>query len=88
MLAIRGDGEQPRSRRRQVIANALISYNWPKGHPRGESLGRFANALFGKYETLLEGGYHESWAEIDLSLGIPGLPRHWSAEEALASFTQ
>ena len=71
-----------------AVANALISYNWPKGHPRGESLRTFANALFGKYSTFLEGGYHESWAEIDLSLSVPGLPRHWSAEEALTRLTQ
>ncbi|MGI9508095.1 MAG: TAXI family TRAP transporter solute-binding subunit [Geminicoccaceae bacterium] len=70
------------------VANALISYNWPKGHPRGQSLQRFANALFGNYNTFLEGGYHESWAEIDLSLDVPGVPRHWSAEEALSSLTQ
>ncbi len=71
-----------------AVANALISYNWPKGHPRGESLGRFADELFGKYDAFLEGGYHESWAEIDLSLDVPGLLRHWSAEEALNSLTQ
>jgi TRAP-type uncharacterized transport system substrate-binding protein len=71
-----------------AVANALISYNWPKGHPRGDSLQRFAEALFGKYDVFLEGGYHESWSEIDLSLSIPGLPRHWSAEEALSGLTQ
>lgn len=71
-----------------MVANALISYNWQKGHPRGESLRRFANALFAKYDTFLEGGYHESWGEIDLSLDIPNLPRHWSAEEALSSLPQ
>lgn len=71
-----------------AVANALISYNWPKGHPRGESLRRFANALFSNYNTFLDGGYHESWAEIDLSLEVPGVPRHWSAEEALSSLTQ
>lgn len=71
-----------------AVANALISYNWPKGHPRGDSLQRFANALFGKYDLFLEGGYHESWGEIDLSLDVPGLPRHWSADEALGSLTQ
>lgn len=69
------------------VANALISYNWPKGHPRGESLRRFANALFSEKETFLSGGYHESWSEIDLSLEVPGLPRHWAAEEAI-SLTQ
>lgn len=71
-----------------AVANALISYNWPKGHPRGESLSRFADALFANYENFLEGGYHESWGEIDLSLEVPGVPRHWSAEEALSSLTQ
>ncbi len=71
-----------------AVANALISYNWPKGHPRGESLRLFANALFGKYENFLGGGYHESWNEIDLSLDVPGVPRHWSAEEALNGPTQ
>ncbi len=71
-----------------AVANALISYNWPKGHPRGQSLQRFANALFSEYDTFLEGGYHESWGEIDLSLDVPGVPRHWSAEEALSNLTQ
>lgn len=71
-----------------AVANALISYNWPKGHPRGASLQRFANALFSEYDNFLEGGYHESWGEIDLSLDVPGVPRHWSAEEALGSLTQ
>lgn len=70
------------------VANALISYNWPKGHPRGDSLQRFTKALFSEYETFLEGGYHESWGDIDLSLDVPGVPRHWSAEEALGSLTQ
>ncbi|MGI9500966.1 MAG: TAXI family TRAP transporter solute-binding subunit [Geminicoccaceae bacterium] len=71
-----------------AVANALISYNWPKGHPRGESLKRFANALFANYSNFLEGGYHESWGEIDLGLNIAGVPRHWSSEEALSNLTQ
>lgn len=71
-----------------AVANALISYNWPKGHPRGQSLERFAKALFANYDTFLSGGYHESWGEIDLSLEVPGVSRHWSAEEALNGLTQ
>ncbi|MBC6445327.1 MAG: hypothetical protein GDA50_07900 [Alphaproteobacteria bacterium GM202ARS2] len=71
-----------------AVANALVSYNWERGHPRAEALRRFSYALVNKYSDFLEGGYHESWAEIDLAADVPGLPRHWSIDEALAAYTQ
>lgn len=65
------------------VATILLSYNWPKGHPRGETLDLFTKRFFGNFEELLEPGFHDSWAGVDLSQKIPGIPRHWSAEEAL-----
>jgi TRAP-type uncharacterized transport system substrate-binding protein len=41
------------------VATVLISYNWPKGHPRGENLQSFANRLFADFDKLLETGFHE-----------------------------
>jgi TRAP-type uncharacterized transport system substrate-binding protein len=70
------------------VATILISYNWPKGHPRGDTLDLFTRRFFGNYERLLEDGYHEAWQEIDISQDIPGVPRHWSAEEALKLITR
>lgn len=69
------------------VATILLSYNWPKGHPRGETLDLFTKQFFGNFEEFLEPGYHASWSEIDLSQQIPGIPRHWSAEEALQLLT-
>jgi TRAP transporter TAXI family solute receptor len=66
------------------VSTILITYNWPKGHPRGETVDVFTKRFFTGYEALLETGFHESWREIDISESIPGLARHWSAEEALA----
>ncbi|MEM7043650.1 MAG: TAXI family TRAP transporter solute-binding subunit [Pseudomonadota bacterium] len=65
------------------VATVLISYNWPKGHPRGETLASFTEAFFTQFDKLLEPGHHETWSTIDISDEIPGLPRHWSAEESL-----
>ena len=71
-----------------AVANALLSYNWPREHPRGQSLAKFTQRLYGQYGKLLEGGYHESWHQIDLAAEIPGLQRYWAAEEALGVRTQ
>ncbi len=71
-----------------AVANALLSYSWPREHPRGQALAKFTQRLYGQYGNLLEGGYHESWQEIDLAAEIPGPQRHWSAEEALSVKTQ
>ena len=65
------------------VATILLSYNWQKGHPRGETLDLFTKRFFGNFEQLLEPGHHESWSSVDLSQQVPGIPRHWSAEEAL-----
>ena len=70
-----------------AVANALIGYNWPRQHPRGQALSRFVDRFFGQYNKLLTGGYHESWAEIDVSLQVPGLKRHWAVEDALRTGT-
>lgn len=66
-----------------AVANTLIGYNWPREHPRGQALALFTKRFFGQYNTLLEDGYHETWQEIDVTSEVPGLERHWSAEEAL-----
>lgn len=71
-----------------AVANALLSYNWPPDHPRGQALAKFTQRLYGQYGKLLEGGYHESWQEIDFAAEIPGLQRYWAAEEALRARTQ
>lgn len=65
------------------VATILLSYNWPRDHPRGQTLDLFTKRFFGDFEKLLEPGFHESWGEVDLSQQIPGIPRHWSADEAL-----
>ena len=65
------------------VSTILITYNWPKGHARGETVDIFTKRFFSGYEALLESGFHESWRQIDISESIPGLTRHWSAEEAL-----
>ena len=65
------------------VATVLISYNWAKGHPRGETLASFTDAFFTNFDKLMDDGYHEIWKTIDISDDIPGIPRHWSAEEAL-----
>jgi TRAP-type uncharacterized transport system substrate-binding protein len=65
------------------VATVLISYNWPKGHPRGETLASFADSFFSQFDKLMDDGFHEVWQSIDITQEIPGLPRHWSAEEAL-----
>jgi TRAP transporter TAXI family solute receptor len=65
------------------VGTVLISYNWPKGHPRGETVAAFTKRFFTNYDKLLEPGLHESWREIDISEEVPGLQRHWAAEEAL-----
>jgi TRAP-type uncharacterized transport system substrate-binding protein len=71
-----------------AVANALISYNWPKGHPRGTALAKFSERLVTQYNRLLETGYHESWEEIDISLDVPGLQRYWAVEEMLRKIKQ
>jgi len=65
------------------VATVLISYNWPKGHPRGETLSSFTDGFFSQFDKLMGPGHHESWKSIDISQDIPGLPRHWSAEESM-----
>lgn len=65
------------------VATVLITYNWAKDHPRGQTVEQFTKRFFSGYEKLLEDGFHESWQTIDISEGIPGIERHWSAEEAL-----
>ena len=69
------------------VATVLISYNWPKGHPRGDTLAVFADRLFSKFDKLMEPGFHESWHSIDLRQDVPGIERHWSAEEAMQQKT-
>jgi len=66
------------------VSTILITYNWPKEHARGETVDAFTKRFFSGYEKLLDTGFHESWREIDISETIPGLDRHWSAEEALS----
>lgn len=65
------------------VSTILITYNWAKDHPRGATVDLFAKRFFSGYDKLLEDGFHESWKTIDISEEIPGLQRHWSAEEAL-----
>ncbi len=69
------------------VATILITYNWAKDHPRGQTVSEFTNRFFSGYEKLLEDGFHESWQTIDISERIPGIERHWSAEEALRQIT-
>lgn len=65
------------------VSTILITYNWPKDHPRGETVDLFTKRFFSGFDKLLETGFHDSWKTIDISERIPGLERHWSAEEAL-----
>ncbi|MGI9417364.1 MAG: TAXI family TRAP transporter solute-binding subunit [Geminicoccaceae bacterium] len=65
------------------VSTILITYNWAKDHPRGETVDLFTKRFFSGYEKLLDDGFHDSWRTIDISEDIPGLQRHWSAEEAL-----
>ena len=69
------------------VATILITYNWAKDHPRGQTVQEFTSRFFSGYEKLLEDGFHESWQTIDISESIPGIERHWSAEEALRQIT-
>jgi len=71
-----------------AVANALIGYNWPRDHQRGRAMARFAKQLVSQYDKLRDNPYHESWKEIDLSLEVPGLKRHWSVEDALGTPAQ
>ncbi len=71
-----------------AVANALIGYNWPRDHQRGQAMARFAKKLVSQYDKLRSNPYHESWKEIDLSLKVPGLERHWSVEDALRTPAQ
>lgn len=66
-----------------AVANALIGYNWPRDHFRGKAMARFTERFFSSYDMLLDNTFHESWKEIDISLDVPGLKRHWAAEDAL-----
>lgn len=66
-----------------AVANALIGYNWPRDHWRGKAIDRFTQRFFTGYDKLLDNAFHESWKEIDISLEVPGLERHWAAEDAL-----
>jgi len=66
-----------------AVANALIGYKWPRDHWRGKAVARFTERFFKDFDTLLESAYHESWKEIDITREIPGLDRHWAAEDAL-----
>ena len=68
-----------------AVANALIGYNWPRDHRRGKAMARFAKKLVSQYDQLKDDPYHESWKEIDLSLKVPGLERHWSVEDAFGT---
>ena len=65
------------------VSTVLITYNWPKDHPRGQTVDLFTKRFFSGFDKLLDTGFHDSWKTIDISEGIPGLERHWSAEEAL-----
>lgn len=69
------------------VATILISYNWPKGHPRGETLAVFADRFLQNYDKLLQTGYHEAWQNLDISEDVPGLERHWAVEAAMRKFT-
>lgn len=69
------------------VATILITYNWPKDHPRGQTVDLFTKRFFSGYDKLLDTGFHDSWKTIDISEEIPGLTRHWSAEEALQQVT-
>lgn len=66
-----------------AVANALIGYNWPRDHFRGKAMARFTERFFSSYDMLLDNTFHKSWKEIDISLDVPGLKRHWAAEDAL-----
>ncbi|MGI9433601.1 MAG: TAXI family TRAP transporter solute-binding subunit [Geminicoccaceae bacterium] len=65
------------------VSTVLITYNWSREHPRGATVDLFTKRFFSGYDKLLETGFHDSWKTIDISEEIPGLTRHWSAEEAL-----
>jgi TRAP transporter TAXI family solute receptor len=71
-----------------AIANALITYNWPRDHARGQAVARFAQAFIGGFDKLLSGDFHEAWQEIDISAEIPGIQHYWAVEEAWAAATQ
>jgi TRAP-type uncharacterized transport system substrate-binding protein len=66
-----------------AVANALIGYNWPREHQRGQAMAHFAECLFKYYDRLLDGAYHESWKEIDIARDVPGLAPHWARELAM-----
>jgi len=71
-----------------AVSSLLMVYNWPVGTDRYNRVAKFVNALFGKFDLLLQPGRHPKWRETSLSATIPGLQRFKAAEDWLAQANQ
>jgi len=70
-----------------AVASVMAAYNWPEGHPRGESVDRFVEAFFTNFDTLQQDteSYDGEWQEVDLASELEGWERLRPAQRFLAS---
>jgi hypothetical protein len=71
-----------------AVPTVLAVYNWPKGHDRNRRVARFVEALFTKWNTLLEPPRHPKWRDVNLAATVPGWARWSVADEMLRRLHQ
>lgn len=66
-----------------TVANAtiLVTYNFPKKHPRYKNIANFVNKLFSNIDKLSEGPRHPKWKEVNIHAKVPGWTRFQAATD-------
>jgi TRAP-type uncharacterized transport system substrate-binding protein len=70
-----------------AVPAVLAVFNWPKNSDRYRRVRRFTEALFTKWDKLMEPYRHPKWRDVNLAANVPGWTR-WSVAEEMLSRMQ
>jgi uncharacterized protein len=71
-----------------AVPSVLAVYNWPKNNDRYRRIARFVEALYTKWDKLLEPPRHPKWKDVNLAATVPGWTRSSIAEDMLRKLRQ
>lgn len=58
-----------------AVGAIMAAYNWPKDHPRRQTLETFLDLFKDNFNRLLEPPYHPKWKEVSLEADVPNWSR-------------
>jgi len=58
-----------------AVGAVMAAYNWPKEHPRRQTLEKFLDLFKANFDRLLKPPYHPKWKEVALEADVPNWSR-------------